>query len=176
MLAILLAALLPWLANRWRRYRGEPGVGPSWWRFLVPVSVIVAAGGLHELVEGPLNLTGNVLEVVLHGTEAVMFLGGAWAVGSFSGVVAEIIIASPRISEKGLDANLLRFGFRLLGLVIAVLIIVTGLAEVGVPGPRGGRRARRTHGGGPGCRWLGGCAGRSADFGEPHCEPRALFR
>jgi len=133
MLAIVLAALLPWLAHRWRRYRGGPAVGRTWRRFLVPVSMIIAALGVHELVEGPLNLTGNVLEVVLHGTEAVMFLGGAWAVVSLSGVVAEIIITSPRISEKGLDANLLRFGFRLLGLVIAVLIIVTGLAEVGVP-------------------------------------------
>jgi MscS family membrane protein len=98
----------------------------------VPVSVIVAAWGVHELVEGPLNLTGNVLEAVLHGTEALMFLGSAWAVVSFSGVVAEIIITSPRISEKGLDANLLRFGSRLLGLVIAVLIIVTGRAWVSV--------------------------------------------
>ena len=133
MLALVLAALLPWLANRWRRYRGGPAVGRTWRRFLVPVSVIVAAWGVHEFVEGPLNLTGNVLEVVLHGTEVVMFLGSAWAVVSFSGVVAEIIITSPRISEKGLDANLLRFGLRLLGLVIAVLIIVTGLADIGVP-------------------------------------------
>lgn len=133
MIAIVLAALLPWLANRWRRYRGGLAVGRTWRRFLVPVSVIIAAWGVHELAEGPLNLTGKVLQVVLQGTEVVMFLGSAWAVVSFSGVVAEIIITSPRIPEKGLDANLLRFGFRLLGLTIAALIIVTGLADVGVP-------------------------------------------
>ena len=133
MLAVALAALLPWLANRWRRYRGGPAIGRTWRRFLVPVTLIFGAWGVHELVEGPLNLTGKVLQVVLQGTEMVMFLGGAWAVVSFSGLVAEIIISSPRISEQGLDANLLRFGFRLVGLVIAVLIIITGLAEVGVP-------------------------------------------
>ena len=133
MLAIVLAALLPWLANRWRRYRGGLAVGRTWRRFLVPVSVIIAAWGVHELAEGPLNLTGKVLQVVLQGTEVVMFLGSAWAAVSFSGVVAEIIITSPRIPEKGLDANLLRFGFRLLGLTVAALIIVTGLADVGVP-------------------------------------------
>ena len=43
-----------------------------------------------------------------------MFLASSWAVVSFSGVVAEIIITSPRISDKGLDANLLRLGFRVL--------------------------------------------------------------
>ena len=133
MLAMVLAGLLPWLANRWRRSRGGPAVGQTWRRFLVPVSVIIAAWGLHELVEGPLNLTGDVLQVVSQGTEVVMFLGSAWAVVSFSGVVAEIIITSPRIPEQGLDASLLRFGFRLVGLTIAVLIIITGLADVGVP-------------------------------------------
>jgi MscS family membrane protein len=132
-LAILLAALLPLLANRWRRRRGGLAVGRSWRRFLVPVSLIVAAWGLHELVEGPLNLTGTVLKVVLQATEVVMFLGGAWAAVGFCGVIAEITITSPRISQEGLDANLLRFGFRLFGFVIAVLIIVTGLADVGVP-------------------------------------------
>ena len=133
MLALLLAALLPWLANRRRHVRGEPTVGRTLRRFLVPVTLIIAAWGVHEFVEGPLHLTGYVLQVVLYGTEVAMFLGSAWAVVSFSAVVAEIIIKSPHISEKGLDANLLRFGFRLVGLVISVLIIVTGLAKIGVP-------------------------------------------
>ena len=133
MLAMVLAALLPWLANRWHRYRGGQAVGRTWRRFLVPVSLIIAAWGLHEFVEGPLNLTGDMLWVVLNGTEVAMFLASSWAVVSFSGVVAEIFITSPRISEKGLDANLLRLGFRVLGLVIAALIILKGLAEIGVP-------------------------------------------
>jgi MscS family membrane protein len=132
-LAMVLAALLPWSAIRWRRSRGGLAVGRTWRRFLVPVSLIIAAWGVHEFAEGPLNLTGNVLKIILQGTEVAMFLGSAWAVVSFSGVVAEIIIASPRFSEEGLDANLLRFGFRLVGFAIAVLAIITGLAEVGVP-------------------------------------------
>jgi len=133
MLALLLAALVPLSVDRWRRHRVGPTVGRTWKRFLVPVSLILAAWGVRAFVEGPLNLTGDVLQVVLHGTEVVMFVASSWAVVSFSGAVAEIFITSPRISEKGLDANLLRLGFRLLGLVIAVLIIVTGLANIGVP-------------------------------------------
>ncbi len=132
-LALLVAALVPFLVDRWRRYRAGPLVGRTWRRFLVPVSLILAAWGVHAFVEGPLNLTGDVLRVVLHGTEVVMFVASSWAVVSFSGVVAEIIITSPRIYEKGLDASLLRLGFRVLGLVIAALIILKGLAEIGVP-------------------------------------------
>ncbi len=132
-LALLAAALVPLLVDRWRRYRTGLAVGRTWRRFLVPVSLILAAWGVHAFVEGPLNLTGDVLQVVLHGTEVVMFVASSWAVVSFSGVVAEIIITSPRISDKGLDANLLRLGFRVLGLVIAALIILTGLTEIGVP-------------------------------------------
>ena len=132
-LALLAAALVPLLVDRWRRFRAGQAVGRTWRRFLVPVSLILAAWGVHAFVEGPLNLTGDVLQVVLHGTEVVMFVASSWAVVSFSGVVAEIIITSPRISDKGLDANLLRLGFRVLGLVIAALIILTGLTEIGVP-------------------------------------------
>ncbi len=132
-LALLLAALLPLLVDRWRRHRAGPAIGRTWRRFLVPVSLTLAALGVHKFVEGPLNLTGEVLQVVLHGTEVVMFLGSAWALVSFSGVVAEIFITSPRVSEKGLDASLLRLGFRVLGLVIATLIILKGLAQIGVP-------------------------------------------
>jgi len=117
MLALLAAALVPWLVHRWRRYRARQAVGRTWRRFLVPVSLILVALGVRAFVQGPLNLTGNVLQVVQQGIAVVLFVAGSWAVVSFSGVVAEIIITSPRISDKGLDANLLRLGFRLVGLV-----------------------------------------------------------
>jgi MscS family membrane protein len=133
MLALLVAALVPLLVDRWRRHRAGPGVGRTWRRFLVPVSLILVALGVRAFVQGPLNLTGNVLQVVQQGIAVVLFVAGSWAVVSFSGVVAEMIITSPRISDKGLDANLLRLGFRLVGFVIAVLIILTGMAEIGVP-------------------------------------------
>jgi len=132
-LALLATALVPLLVDRWRRYRAGLAVGRTWRRFLVPVSLIITAFGAHEFVGGPLNLTGDVLQVVLHGTEVLMFLASSWAVVSFSGVVAEIIITSPSISEKGLDASVMRLGFRMLGLVIAALIVLKGLAEIGVP-------------------------------------------
>jgi MscS family membrane protein len=99
----------------------------------VPVSLILVTLGVRAFVQGPLNLSGGVLQVVQQGIEVVLFVAGSWAVVSFSGVVAEVIITSPRISDRGLDANLLRLGFRVLGLVIATLIILKGLTDIGVP-------------------------------------------
>jgi MscS family membrane protein len=131
--SILLAALVPLSVDRWRRHTDGPVLTRTWKRFLVPVSVMLVTLGVRAFVEGPLNLTGNVLQVVRAGLEVVLFVAGSWAVVSFSGVIAETIISSPRISEKGLDASLMRLGFRVLGLVIALLIIFEGLTDIGVP-------------------------------------------
>jgi MscS family membrane protein len=132
-LSVLLAALVPLWVDRWRRHKVGSVLSRRWKRFLVPVSVMLVTLGVRAFVEGPLNLTGNVLQVVRAGLEVVLFVAGSWAVVSFSGVIAETIISSPRISEKGLDASLLRLGFRVLGLVIALLIIFKGLTDIGVP-------------------------------------------
>jgi len=133
LISVLLAVLVPFGVNRWRRHTAESVLGQTWKRFLVPVSVVLAALGVRAFVEGPLNLTGDVLQVVRAGLEVVFFAAGSWAVMSFSGVIAETIINSPRMSQKGLDASLWRLGFRVLGLVIALLIIFKGLADIGVP-------------------------------------------
>jgi MscS family membrane protein len=89
--------------------------------------------GVRAFVDGPLNITGDVLQALLRGIEVVLFVASSWAAVSFSGVVAETMITSPRISDKGLDASLLRLGFRVLGLGTAALIILAGLADIGVP-------------------------------------------
>jgi len=42
-LALLAAALVPLLVDRWRRYRAGPAVGRTWGRFLVPVNLLHTA-------------------------------------------------------------------------------------------------------------------------------------
>jgi len=133
LLALFAASLLPLGVGYWRRHTAGRALGRTWRRFLMPVSLILVAYGVLAFVEGPLNITGDLLQLAQKWIEVFLFVAGSWAVVSFSGVIAEIAISSPRISERGLDASLLRIGFRILGLVIAVLIILEGLTRIGVP-------------------------------------------
>jgi MscS family membrane protein len=47
--------------------------------------------------------------------------------------LAELIIASPKIHPKGIDAQLIRLGFRVLGIVAAVVVVLEGGRYLGIP-------------------------------------------
>jgi MscS family membrane protein len=76
---------------------------------------------------------GNVASAVELATTAVMFLAGAWLSWRLAPVVAEAIIASPRIAPESIDAHLIRICTRLLGMVAGVGLMVMGADRLGIP-------------------------------------------
>ncbi|MBL9135283.1 MAG: mechanosensitive ion channel family protein [Verrucomicrobiales bacterium] len=64
---------------------------------------------------------------------AVMYLAGAWICWRVAPVVAEAIIASPRVARESIDAHLIRIATRLLGIVAATALLVVGADRLGLP-------------------------------------------
>lgn len=64
---------------------------------------------------------------------AVRYLAGAWICWRVAPVVAEAIIASPRIAPESIDAHLIRITTRLLGIVAATALLVVGADRLGLP-------------------------------------------
>ena len=62
-----------------------------------------------------------------------MFLAGAWMAWRLAPVIAEAIIASPRIAPESVDAHLIRVGARLLGIVGGMALLAVGADRLGVP-------------------------------------------
>ena len=62
-----------------------------------------------------------------------MFLAGAWIVWRIAPVLAEVIIATPRINTKSIDAHLIRICTRLLGIVAAAGLLAVGAQRLGLP-------------------------------------------
>ena len=85
----------------------------------LPAFFLAATPAIASLALVQLNLRGGAASAIELVATAVMFLAGAWISWRFAPVVAEAIIASPRIPPESVDAHLIRICTRLLGMVAA---------------------------------------------------------
>jgi len=102
-------------------------------QFAMPTSVLVAMPVMVYLALVQLNLTGNVGSAVELAATAVMFLAAAWMSWRLAPVIAEAIIASPRIAPESIDAHLIRVSARLLGIVGSAALLALGADNLGMP-------------------------------------------
>jgi MscS family membrane protein len=80
-----------------------------------------------------LNLIGTVGSAVQVVGAAVVTLAAAWVAWRLAPVIAEAIIASPRIPDQSIDAHLIRVSARLLGIVGSMALLAVGADRLGVP-------------------------------------------
>lgn len=98
----------------------------------LPASILVLTPVVVYLALVQLNLVeGAAVGVEVVGT-AVMFLAGAWISWRIAPVVAEAVIASPRIAPESIDAHLIRICTRLLGIVVGVGLLAMGSNRLGL--------------------------------------------
>jgi MscS family membrane protein len=99
----------------------------------LPAFFILATQAVVVLALGPINLFGSVASAIELAATAVMFLAGAWLSWRMGPVVAEAIIASPRIAPESIDAHLIRICTRLLGMVAGAGLLAVGAGRLGIP-------------------------------------------
>ena len=71
--------------------------------------------------------------VIQIATTAIMFLAGAWIVWRIAPVIAEAIIATPKINTESIDAVSVRSVMRLFGIVAAACLLAVGASQLGLP-------------------------------------------
>lgn len=102
-------------------------------QFALPVSILIATPATAFLLLVQLNIVGELgssIQVVIAGIET---LAAAWMAWRLAPVVAEAIIASPRIASESVDAHLIRVGARLLGIVGSMALLAVGADRLGLP-------------------------------------------
>jgi MscS family membrane protein len=87
---------------------------------------------LREVIE-QINLTGTVFLVAEAIGQSLRSIGIAWLIILGCQAMAELIVRSPFIRPQGLDAHLLRTGFRVLGLALALLLVSHTATQLGIP-------------------------------------------
>jgi MscS family membrane protein len=133
-LMLFVLALFLWLAYRVSQLGGhQHPFLRALAQFAMPASVLAATPAVAYLALVQLNLLGAVGSAIELTATAVVFLAGAWMAWRLAPVVAEAIIASPRITPESIDAHLIRVSARLLGIVGGMALLAVGADRLGVP-------------------------------------------
>ena len=102
-------------------------------RLALPVMILAAAPAIAYFALVQINIIGAVGGVVELIATATIYLAGAWIAWRIAPVVAEAIIASPRIAPESIDAHLIRICARLLGILVGAGLLAMGADRLGVP-------------------------------------------
>ena len=99
----------------------------------LPLFFLLATPAVAYFALAQINLIGPVASLIQLVATAIMFLAGAWIVWRIAPVLAEVIIATPKINTESIDAHLIRICTRLLGIVAAVGLLAVGAGQLGLP-------------------------------------------
>ena len=102
-------------------------------RLSLPLFFLLATPVVTYLALAQINLIGGVASVIELAAAAIMFLAGAWIVWRIAPVLAEALIATPKINTESIDAHLIRICTRLLGIVAAAALLAVGASRLGLP-------------------------------------------
>lgn len=99
----------------------------------LPAYFLVAAPALAYFGLVQINLRETPANWLEFGATGMFYLAGAWICWRFAPVVAEAIIASPRIAPESIDAHLIRICTRLLGMFAGAALLALGADRLGLP-------------------------------------------
>jgi MscS family membrane protein len=135
LLAVLLTAIGLLIVHRRVRPRHWSDSSPAAYlrRLIVPLLAVVLTIWLSAVFLLQINLRGDVAQIVEMVLSIVRYLAAAWAAYLAAMLVAEWMIASPRIPDESVDAHLLRLSARITGLVGASALVAYGARDLGIP-------------------------------------------
>ncbi|MEM1169466.1 MAG: mechanosensitive ion channel domain-containing protein [Cyanobacteria bacterium P01_H01_bin.35] len=137
---ISLGILLPmafWIAYisftlNFQRLSVIPPPRRTWEMLLSPLMAIATFSMVGYLLGNVVNLTGSVFLIIVISLEISFWIVLGVGIFLLGNVLAETIIASPKIHPQSLDASLIRTVFRLLGLIAGIITLILGIDRVGI--------------------------------------------
>ncbi|MFH0997314.1 MAG: mechanosensitive ion channel family protein [Pseudomonadota bacterium] len=99
----------------------------------LPAFFLLTAPAIAYLSLVQLNMRGSTALAIESMATTVMFLAGAWISWRLAAVIAEAIIASPRIAPESIDAHLIRICSRMLGAISGAGLLALGADRLGIP-------------------------------------------
>lgn len=102
-------------------------------RLSLPMFVLASIKTIGFLALVPINMIGGAASAIAIAETASAFLCGAWLSWRAAPVIAEAIVASPRIAPESVDAYLIRVSIRLVGIAAVASLLSIGAERLGVP-------------------------------------------
>ncbi len=113
---------------------------PGRWRFIrygvslaFPVAAMLIPLLVEYLISSQLRMTGQARTIIVYAMNVLFLIASIGVVVGVGNRIAAVIISSPRIHPRGVDAHLIRLALRFLSLTIAVVIFLEGGQQMGIP-------------------------------------------
>ncbi len=135
-LAILAAAYALILGFAFRRSRNPEVWSPlarALRKLVAPVTLVVVTPAFVWFALVQVNVVSHLAVAIEIAATAVVFLAAAGVSVRLAPVVAEALVASPRIAAESVDAHLIRLTSRVLGIVGALVLLAIGADRLGIP-------------------------------------------
>ncbi|WP_209003863.1 mechanosensitive ion channel family protein [Labrenzia sp. CE80] len=119
----------------WRRWKAVPVSERARVTLAIrpPILIILAASLFRYLCEDQINVTGLPLQAISTLTTAIIWSASSWLAYQVLQLVYVWCFQSPRSQLQALDASLLRTGFRVFSLAVALLVLGYGATKIGIP-------------------------------------------
>lgn len=105
----------------------------KWVVLLRPLSIVIVTPIVALILADILRVSGNLYEGTTRSLWTLFFLALTWLVWVAGGVVAESMISIERLRMSSIDSQLIRLMLRLLTIIVAIAILVTGADRIGLP-------------------------------------------
>ena len=133
LVAILLMTSIYLLQRRFTSPERQQGLVAYCFSILFSLAAIFVPFGLKLFITDHLALRGKPFYVISFFADLVALLALIVVVFGVSNRIAAIIISSPRIHPRGLDAQLIRILMKLASLSVAAVIFIQGGKYLGIP-------------------------------------------
>jgi MscS family membrane protein len=98
-----------------------------------PAFLILSAAIFRYLCVDQINITGTPLVAIGTVTTAIIWSAIAWLVYQFLQILYIWFIRIPGAAQEGLDASLLRTGYRVFSMAVALVVLGYGATQIGIP-------------------------------------------
>ncbi len=137
LVSLLLAITLMMVAYKLqasftRRWQGK-GVVRSWLTILLPIGAMTVPLVFEHVAHNYLTVRGTPLYILSFSATTTALIAAIVVVFGISNRVAETIIASPQINPLGLNAQLIRIVSKLVSILAAAILLITGGQYLGIP-------------------------------------------
>jgi MscS family membrane protein len=124
-----LIVLLRWLLKRLSR--GMKRLQQNLVLILWPIGVVYLTLGARSFLQMQVFLSGEVLQDVLFVAKLVILAAAVYLVMRLGNVLMEFILSARQFEKRKIEQQLVRLGVRMITILIAVIIVIEGMQQIG---------------------------------------------
>ena len=134
-IVVLVAAFVfvRWCFRLSSYWAGQASAAGKWAELFRPLSIVLVTPLTEVIFAEVLRVSGTLYEGSTRLLWTVFFLALTWLVWVAGGVVAESVITVEKLRTSSIDSQLIRLILRLLTIIVAIAILVTGADRIGLP-------------------------------------------